>query len=687
MIMKKIFLLFAILFATNTYGTQYVPLVKEDVEWQILYTSYPYEFQMAKSMTRQIYTLYGDTIIANLTYKKICLKTNIDEQPKYIYFGAIREQDKRIYYIGNGYITTSSNYNVNAAKIKAMKDCLTSYNYDSQEVLLYDFNSKSGDYVEWGYRYRQIIYEDSVLVGNSYRRCLHMSDNDKIVEGIGSVMNGMLSSVTPMTTCSNYFQGWEFDAFMTNGAILYKSTKNSQSIGYQTVYSQRKAYYKTDNNNTETLKMDSCVFFNDSVFYPSRTLQLIGDDCYDPKGGGWAGKKIVFNNNWNYFFNADNDTIKIKTDAVLKEKWTLFQQPDILIAATVTKWDTATVMGVTDSIKTITLHVFDNTMKPISHELENATIALSKHYGLTKALNFTYFPTLKYRPAYSVTKDLELVGITNPNLGVQNLKWFDVFDFQVGDEFHYIESYNYLMFGGSASERKYIIHILKREDFKDSIRYTEDVQSSRRFKQNTQSDYVTTSEHYQDTNLIQKNIAFEQDPGVPVFNNDSSRIEIYPAFNTVSMPDAYSKNNGCWIRSIIIDDACNYVSYAKGRGLTSSSSGCWEWQSYDSKEQVYYKKGFVTWGTPLVLTNNEELNALFIINIYPNPTTDKIYIDLNDMTHCSFELFDAQGKSIIQKELNSAKNSVSIQELSKGMYLYRVKVDNKQIKIGKIIKD
>ena len=427
------------------------------------------------------------------------------------------------------------------------------------------------------------------------------------------------------------------------------------------------------------------MFFNDTVLYPLHNLQLIGDECYDPNGNGWTGKKIVFNNQWNYFFNDDSDTIKIKTDAVLNESWILFQRPDITVSATVTKWDTTTILGVVDSVKTIALHVFDNSMKPISHEFENATIAISKHFGLIKAVNFTYFPALKYRPANFVTKKLELVGIMNPKLGIQNIKWFDVFDFQVGDEFHYTDSYNYLMFGGSASERKYIIRILKRENFNDSIRYTENVQSTRKFKLNLESEYIITSEHYQDTNLIRRNAEFDQEPGVPVFNKDSSSLQIYPTFNIVSAPEIYSKDNGCWHRSLMIDDACNILSYAKGRGLISSSSGCWEWQSYDRKEQVYYKKGSVTWGTPLVLTSNEEVNARFSINIYPNPTTDKIYIDLNDNSNCSFELFDTNGKSLVQKKLNLQKNSVNMLEFSKGIYFYRIIIDDKQVKTGKII--
>lgn len=681
--MKKIYFLLAILCVTNAYATRYVPFVNENAEWQILYTTYPYEFQMAKSTINQIYTLHGDTLIDNKAYKKICLKTNANGRVVYTYFGAIREQDKRVYYIGNGYHTSAPAYNTSAARIKAVQDCLTSVT-NNEEVILYDFNSKKGDYVTWGYMYRQIISEDSVLVGNSYRRRLQLSDGDKVVEGIGSIIQGTLSSVSPILLCGKDYTSWQFTAFITNGVTVYKSANNASS-GYQTLYSQRTAYYNdAETNITETLKVDSCAFINDSIMYPARTVQLVGDECYDPCGAGWAGKKVVFSNGWNYFFNDKNDTIKIKTDAVLNESWTLFQRTDIKISATVTKWDTTLVLGVADSVKTITLHVFDGAMNPIAHELENATIKISKSYGLVKALNFTYFPALTFRPGYYVTKNLNLVGITNPELGAQKLKWFDVHDFQVGDEFHYIDSENYFP-GGSSSEKKYIIRILARENFTDSIRYTQDVRSVRMYKPNAQSDFIITSEQFQNTNLIRKNAGFDQEPGIPVFNRDSTRLQIYPALNTTADPEYFMKSDGCWRRIFLTGDACDQESYAKGRGLVLSNRGCW--QSYARIEQVYYKKGAVTWGTPLILTANEELNASVAITVYPNPAIDKIFVDLNDVTHCTFELFDAQGRIILQQELSVQKNHVGVQQLGKGMYLYRLNVGGRQVKAGRIIKE
>lgn len=469
--------------------------------------------------------------------------------------------------------------------------------------------------------------------------------------------------------------------------VLLTTISLKSQNGYQTVYSNRTAYFQGEYNIVETLKIDSCKFKNDSILFPSRTLQLIGDECYDPCGGSWAGKKIIINDEWNYFFNDENDTIKIKTNAVLNETWNLFLKPDITITATITNLDTITVLGVIDSVKTITLHVYDNAMKPRPHELEGTTIAISKHSGLTKTLNFTYFPTVRFRPADYVTKNLDLIGITNPESGQQNIKWFDVFDFQEGDEFHYVNFSNSLMLGGSAHEKKYIIRIIKRENFEDSIRYTENIETLLKYKQNASSDYITTYDNQQVTSIVYKNAVFDHEPGIPVFQNDSSMLVVYPGFSVNSSPERYFKENDCWHRSNLIDDACNYTSYAKGRGLIASGSGCWEWQSYDYTQQVYYKKNSLAWGTPLLLTDINELSELSEIKVYPNPIADKIYVYLNDFSRSySFELLDAKGETIKKTELKTNSNIISLKNLNRGIYLYRLTMENKQIKSGKIIK-
>jgi len=684
--MKWLNLIVALLFVTNVYSNHYYPFVKENVEWQVVYSTYPYNFQLSRTTVNQIYTLFGDTVINQLTYKKLCLKSELNYQPIYQYMGAVRESDKKVYYVGNGYFTTFNPSAANAAKVKSMYDCFSSEKSGDQEILLYDFNAKTGDYVEWGYTYRQIVYEDSVLVGNAYRKCLHLSDHDKVVEGIGSVVNGMLSFVTPVPTCSDYYFNWTFDSFLTNGIIMYKSEKSRQSNGYQSVYSHRKAYFSTDDQKIVTLKVDSCSFFNDTIMYPSRSVQLIENNCYVPDGGSCIGKRIEFNNQWNYFFNEENDTIRIKTDAALNETWTLFHRPDFTVLATVSRWDTAKVAEIIDSVKTITLHCFDRTMKPLESKFENETIAVSKKFGLTKALNFNLFPDLNMISETSVTQKIELIGLTNPSTGAYNLKWFEVFDFNVGDEFHYVESSNYLMTGGSANEKKIIVRITKRENFNDSIRYTEDIQSVNNYKQNVQSDLKTTYEHYQYSEVIKKNPEFETEPGIPVFDMDSAGFRVYNQFNASGNADLYRKNNNCWEKVVLIDDACNKMSFSNGRGLTFSSGGCWEWKNFYQVQQVYYKKGTTVWGSPIVINTTEPITQSFF-NVYPNPANDDLFIQLNGIRDCYIEVFDSQGKLIIYKELQSFNNQLKLRQQNKGIYFFRILKNNQPLHSGKFIKN
>ena len=459
-----------------------------------------------------------------------------------------------------------------------------------------------------------------------------------------------------------------------------------RAYDYQTVYSQRSLYFENAFHQVETILIDSVKYQNDSIIYPAKNLQLVGDRCYTPFGSSWLGSKIIINKQWNYFFNDENDTIKIKTDAILKETWDVYKSAGITIKATVEKWDTSTVLGMKDSIKTIVLHVFDMTMSPLPHKLEGKMITFSKHFGFIQAVNFVYLPSLMYIPDYSINEEPVLVGMTNPTLGVQNLTWFEAYDFQVGDEFHYTDVSNFLMGGGSFESSKTIVKILSRENFNDSIRYLEDIETSTTRKQNTTVDYITSHNHYQSTLVIRPNKVFDVNPGVPIFSEDSARVSINDISKS-SFQQAYIKASNCWYRSPELDDACVSESYLKGRGLVYLASGCWTWQSFSEYNQVYFKKGSITWGVPLVITGTKQPEAMSEIGIYPNPTTDKLTINHElPPGENTFELLDLQGKVVRKLIIRDNESQLSLAEFSKGLYLYRLINNGKLLKAGKILK-
>jgi hypothetical protein len=75
------------------------------------------------------------------------------------------------------------------------------------------------------------------------------------------------------------------------------------------------------------------------------------------------------------------------------------------------------------------------------------------------------------------------------------------------------------------------------------------------------------------------------------------------------------------------------------------------------------------------------------INIYPNPSSDKLTIQLDSfIDKLTIQLTDIEGKLIANQSIMSDDTSIEIQNLSTGLYLLSVYVDMRLYKTFKIIK-
>ncbi|MCF8429349.1 MAG: T9SS type A sorting domain-containing protein [Bacteroidia bacterium] len=97
-------------------------------------------------------------------------------------------------------------------------------------------------------------------------------------------------------------------------------------------------------------------------------------------------------------------------------------------------------------------------------------------------------------------------------------------------------------------------------------------------------------------------------------------------------------------------------------------------------DHVLHKK-FIIFDNSLVVGVNET-KLTNNINLYPNPATDKLFIeftDLNENTEIEISIFDAQGKE--QKHLSLLKsdfsNQIDISNLTVGMYFINGRVGDK----------
>jgi hypothetical protein len=88
-----------------------------------------------------------------------------------------------------------------------------------------------------------------------------------------------------------------------------------------------------------------------------------------------------------------SDTVIIKTGASVGTSWVFFDDTtDLRYIATVTSMDTMTVLGLVDSIKTITITADSAGTRRTHDPVDNFTIKLSKNYGFVQVFDLYTFP-------------------------------------------------------------------------------------------------------------------------------------------------------------------------------------------------------------------------------------------------------------------------------------------------------
>ena len=173
---------------------EYVPFVREGVKWVYYYINeecYPSNPDLSKGIVYLNLELKGDTIINGKTYKAMhkyhgnAINSENDTIPIYL-----REENKVVY----GIVPDGKTY----------PDCFAGYGlsmtgiYDSissgKEFILYDFQDTENYYesifsyeAQYTGRYHafEYLYCDTLMLGDSQRKCHVFNDGTTFIEGIG----------------------------------------------------------------------------------------------------------------------------------------------------------------------------------------------------------------------------------------------------------------------------------------------------------------------------------------------------------------------------------------------------------------------------------------------------------------------------------------------------------------------
>jgi len=460
---------------------------------------------------------------------------------------------------------------------------------------------------------------------------------------------------------------------------------------YQVIRSDRTVFYDFHiyPYSLNTIRIDSIQVINqDSIFYPIPTIYQVEENCYEPFGPSLMGSKIMVKANGdNLIFNKYNDTIKICTKAKLGDSWPIIlPNNEVSIKATVVDHKVENFLELTDSVKTIQFQPVNeaDTGKLL---VFGSSIKLSKNYGIIEVIDFKEFPNKSWNNSFEY-KALQLLGLTHPSKGVQNLTWFEVYDFQIGDQFHGINCTECL---DKHSCTEYIQTIEKREDFYsdkgllEKIVYTINNEHSR-------YNYADRSTQY-GIDTLKKTIqlqnqnfdilpvytyqhAYGNDYGIEYTQN---RMLFYK--NTVAkvIPvnhyDHICFTDSCWTKGYcLIDGYEPFYYYAKGLGGPYYTDDTDFFGCIYTRDLVYYKKGNESWGTPLNITSVENISIdKQLAKIYPNPAQHNFTITTNQKyLPTRLRIIDLSGKTVLDEDVNSISKIIQINDLKEGLYLVAI---------------
>jgi hypothetical protein len=461
-------------------------------------------------------------------------------------------------------------------------------------------------------------------------------------------------------------------------------TINVFSQNYLTIKNNAVSFYQGNSNlNVFPIRIDSISTHGDSTdyfsFYMIRPLNESG--LYTTKGTPWIGKKMEdCGNGINLFFNKENDTIFIKTNAALHEAWKMFSFSNgNYIEATVSTLQSETFLGLTDSVKTIILQMKDNTGNNLSDAVNNLTLKISKNYGFLKIADFYNFPFNLNPPTDEFYSDstLSLIGLTNPLIGWKNITLSDIFTMQPGDEIDYYR-YNSNNF---FNEKKICKYLSRSVDIAlNKVTFNIEVCDKYQYFAPPQSITLTHDTIQEADSLLGGLNAL---PFEPVIDNgyytyyikNDSIVNKFSDFTSVVGIDSVMIDL-CWE-----DPNCGeyYNIYYKNLGYTINYHSNNMGDIFDNI--VYYNIQGISWGVPYIcdtlMLKSPVITNLPDIRIFPNPASNYIQINFPcEVMNAYVQISNLQGNILLSQLITCRNQMIDISAIPEGFYIIVISNEN-----------
>lgn len=124
-------------------------------------------------------------------------------------------------------------------------------------------------------------------------------------------------------------------------------------------------------------------------------------------------------------------------------------------------------------------------------------------------------------------------------------------------------------------------------------------------------------------------------------------------------------------------------TFGKGLGMVDTFSYVTPWPEYSFHQYLtYYKKGTDVCGDD-VPVEVPTLSNLDHLRFYPNPANESLTVDVTATEKISYQILDLQGRMVSQGYLNTGKNILNVEALSEGMYVLKTDTGAKHFEVIK----
>ena len=408
-------------------------------------------------------------------------------------------------------------------------------------------------------------------------------------------------------------------------------------------------------------------------------------NCVIEKGAGWLGRYVFIGQNYCFFKNKDNETIQFEINARQGDSWILMDLDfGNYVKATVVEISEKTIFGTSDSVKKIELGVYNNKDESVNSKLNGRFFLLSKNHGMTSMFNMFHFP--------DSLGQYHLIGFNDgATSGIEPIKYIDVFDFDIGDEFHIYEGDTTENNNGVLVFRRLIV--LNKTYFENERTF--DYEVEQKVMQVRFAGQVFDTVYNDNFVHIRINLDDYQDyipeqSYLTDFNDRDSTLTSNMIFTgmydgrQVIIP---------WIRYEFFKHPCYVYSPNSSLRQYHYIEGCGEffeeayWFGKMWKRLVYLKKGDKEWGKRLdFVVGVEENTDKQSINIQQEVRNNELILqsEISSIFHLS--VYSNNGRFIFSEKINLSvgTNIIPLAKCTNGVYLVILKNDNDKYN-GKIL--